>query len=580
MKIIITESQTRSIINELFDSNLVYDVKLISKKEFPSNYGNSTDEYSYIFITKDKLKYRVLLIIREDGYAKMDFDVVGSGIFSAIELINKYDSINVFNTLKSIIEQHKNEINKLIIHSTEDRNKFYKKLLGYMGIKYNESNYGRTITAFLNTKESNTLQEQLNRKKNNDYDDGIIMEMKLLNVINELFSEKLQQSLIQKFQTEVPNLEERTVRYYIDRFDQLRNSSKIQQKDITKYSWKELETIVDVNQPKSYDKHIKISDSDLIYNQNNLQIYRANSKKACVHYGNGYNFCISARGEGNMYDYYRFKANYTIYFVFDKDATTEMINDKFIDPYHLIILMVRKGSQDYRKRYDQYGQLMQSDDIRPAYDHIGRPLKITDLYNYKITSANNDDEQDVDFQEIVDIQPKLANLKEILAPVEPDIIENQIFFLKNMFKERLQYIYDNYFSVYHYVGDEYPTDTTERKEYKKRSDIATFGRIYSVDELKHVEDILNGKEPIRFLVAYDEKGHVLYTQRQDKDIDTTEWLDIQKQKEDNPEDFKYAKKYEYYISDTFDEYKKYLKSVHETILKYLNETNKLNYQQQ
>lgn len=171
-KIIITEAQTKKLITELFDSGSVYNFKLATKKEIQTDDGYSKTQYKYVFVTKDKLAYYVYLIIREDGFARIDFDVTGHEVYSNLQLINKHDAIKVFNTLKSIILKHKDEIKKLVIHSTEERNKFYKKLLDYMGIKYNST--GSTmIIADINSNPQEIDEIGYNPKKEYQFKDTI-----------------------------------------------------------------------------------------------------------------------------------------------------------------------------------------------------------------------------------------------------------------------------------------------------------------------------------------------------------------------------------------------------------------------
>jgi hypothetical protein len=121
-------------INELFSTDYTYDVKLTEK----SSFANS-DSYRYEFITKDDVKYRILLNVnKKNKMGVLNFDTIGinnRNYSSMIHLINTKDSIKVFNTLKSIIYKHIDEIDKIGIYSTEDRIKFYKKLLEHMGIK-------------------------------------------------------------------------------------------------------------------------------------------------------------------------------------------------------------------------------------------------------------------------------------------------------------------------------------------------------------------------------------------------------------------------------------------------------------
>ena len=58
---------------------------------------------------------------------------------------------------------------------------------------------------------------------------------KLYNLINE-YGQSLIQTLVEKFQKEVPTLTPTIIRNYIDRFDRIKNN--LTEKDITKYNWK------------------------------------------------------------------------------------------------------------------------------------------------------------------------------------------------------------------------------------------------------------------------------------------------------------------------------------------------------
>ena len=120
-------------INEIFDPKSIYDVSIDDYKE----YGDSKS-YRYSFITKDHVRYRVLLsIYKKDGVAKIDFDTISDknkDHNSIISLINTGDVYKVINTLKFIIGKH-DDIKKLIIYSSRERMDFYKKILDYMNIR-------------------------------------------------------------------------------------------------------------------------------------------------------------------------------------------------------------------------------------------------------------------------------------------------------------------------------------------------------------------------------------------------------------------------------------------------------------
>jgi hypothetical protein len=164
----------------------------------------------------------------------------------------------------------------------------------------------------------------------------------LYNLINE-YGQSLIETLTQKFQQEEPTLTPTIIRNYIDRFDRIKNN--LEEKDITKYTWKDLENTVDSHQTKQRIKAGKldptVSDANLLYNQDKIRIYLGKDKKSCIRYGNGYTFCISARGEDNMYAYYRIRNKGTPYFIFNDNLPNS-------DNRHLMVLFVYQNSG---KRY-------------------------------------------------------------------------------------------------------------------------------------------------------------------------------------------------------------------------------------
>jgi hypothetical protein len=78
----------------------------------------------------------------------------------------------------------------------------------------------------------------------------IITETQLKRSINELFAQKLVDQLIDKFQQEDPGLQPNIIEFYINRFQQIKDSPKVKNKDILTYSWNELKQIIYLNQTK------------------------------------------------------------------------------------------------------------------------------------------------------------------------------------------------------------------------------------------------------------------------------------------------------------------------------------------
>ena len=177
-----------------------------------------------------------------------------------------------------------------------------------------------------------------------DLGEGLIREYSV-GVINKL---------IQKFKQEDPELTDDEIKKVIKRFDQIKDN--VDQKDILKYSWDDLVDTVSSIEPKRI-KAGKINDgevdnADLVYNQNNIRVYKAGDKKACIKYGHGYTFCISARGTGNEYANYRVgdedKDASITYFVFDDSRPSGKSEyGKFFDPTHLLVVMVGENNNGY-----------------------------------------------------------------------------------------------------------------------------------------------------------------------------------------------------------------------------------------
>jgi hypothetical protein len=264
--------------------------------------------------------------------------------------------------------------------------------------------------------------------------------------LNE-YSDKLINKLIDKWKAEDNSLEIDNIKAYIERFTQIKDSYRVTKKDITQYTWKELESLVDSNQPKRI-KAGKINDGEpkdanLVYNQNGLRIYVGKTKQACIKYGNGYNFCISSRGGDNLYHDYRYEQHGTPYFIFDDTKTSEQDKKgEFTDPEHVLVLFV--------------------------YPHE----------EYSITTADNPGERNYEyFRPIEQIYPRLKGLKDIFKRIELDPKE----------KAELD-IQKNYNDIINNISDEYT---------KPFQDNYTFKSIEGAN--KYIDDILeNNVEIYRF----------------------------------------------------------------------------------
>jgi len=90
----------------------------------------------------------------------------------------------------------------------------------------------------------------------------IVTEAQLSKVLSEAYPEKLIRSLINKFYQDgkggYRKLPEGEIKHYIDRFQEIKNSPYVEEKDITKYAWDELKDVVDKNssrKPEQMRRH-------------------------------------------------------------------------------------------------------------------------------------------------------------------------------------------------------------------------------------------------------------------------------------------------------------------------------------
>jgi hypothetical protein len=243
--------------------------------------------------------------------------------------------------------------------------------------------------------------------------------------INE-YSQGIINKLTTKFKQENPSLLDDDIKTYINRFDSIKGNLPTDKRDIMKYSWDELEQAVASSQPKRI-KAGKINDGEpedanLVYNQNGLRIYVAKTKQACIKYGNGYGFCISSRGENNLYYDYRYGQQGTPYFVFDDTKTSERDkNRNFIDETHLLVIF--------------------------AYEDVEYQAP------YTVTTADNPGESEyANFQAVESNYPRLKGLRKIFKPVKVDPKEEAEYEIQSNYNGRLN---DLNYDVDHGMNGEY-----------------------------------------------------------------------------------------------------------------------------
>lgn len=230
--------------------------------------------------------------------------------------------------------------------------------------------------------------------------------------LNE-FTEKVINQLVVKFNKE-GGPDENVIRAYVQRFKQIQN--KLEKKDPFKYTWKEFETVVDANP----EKRIKagkldptVSDANLIYNKDGIRVYAGTDKNSCIKYGNGYSWCISARGERNLYANYRLDSHIlaTPYFVFNDNLSSELIDGQFVDKSHALVIFVRNDTSGYYK---------------------SAPYTVTD-------AENRGDRRFSNFQDVQKVYPWLNDqVGRLIKPVPPLDREVQEYKILQNFNVEMQ----------------------------------------------------------------------------------------------------------------------------------------------
>ena len=135
----------------------------------------------------------------------------------------------------------------------------------------------------------------------------------ILHVVHNLFplneySEGEMKFLMNKFKEEAEDLNlqisDEQLKKYIERFDVLKNSSKVTDKDLRKYSLGKLIKLVTGSKGVEVDDEEKEDDTpDVVYHEGNIIIWNGAKQGNCVTYGAGERWCITRPGGSNWPNY-------------------------------------------------------------------------------------------------------------------------------------------------------------------------------------------------------------------------------------------------------------------------------------
>lgn len=171
----------------------------------------------------------------------------------------------------------------------------------------------------------------------------------IIHVANNLFplneySEGEIKKLMDKFKEEADdlniNIDDAKLESYIQRFDQLKNSPKVQEKDLRKYSLSKLIKLVSSSEGADDDR--EDTTPDVVYDDENITIWNGSKEDNCVVYGRGERWCIT-RGSFSNYRYSQDRSFPTFYL-----AKNGALPDS--DKLSFVAIQVR-DTQDDDKKY-------------------------------------------------------------------------------------------------------------------------------------------------------------------------------------------------------------------------------------
>jgi hypothetical protein len=140
-----------------------------------------------------------------------------------------------------------------------------------------------------------------------------------LSPLNE-YSQGEMNKLMAQFKDEADDLNiqisDAQLKAYIERFDALKNSPKVTDKDLRKYTLSKLiKTVTSSKGVEEPEEELDIT-PDVVYNENGLIIYNGSKENNCLTFGGGERWCI-VRGSFGNYRYDDNRKNPTFYLVKD-----------------------------------------------------------------------------------------------------------------------------------------------------------------------------------------------------------------------------------------------------------------------
>ena len=226
----------------------------------------------------------------------------------------------------------------------------------------------------------------------------------------------------------------------------------------------------DVSGKTNY-KNIEV-DATPIHEDNDLIIYYADTPQACVSYKGDvpYSWCIARTDASNLFYFYRLgELEPSFYFVKNKERTNKELETfkgkTFTDKYHFFVIQVIKNSNPEDE----------------------------DNQQYIVTSAENDGDEKMSWNDILKLEPKLINQQKIfvsklLAPKEKELYKRFSKGISDKEFENLPFDEkDMYLSIY--VRENRPLTDNQFKNlpYELKNKYLGFGTGLSYEQFKMID---------------------------------------------------------------------------------------------
>jgi len=173
----------------------------------------------------------------------------------------------------------------------------------------------------------------------------------ILHVVHNIFplneySEGELKRLMTQFREEADdlniNISDDTLKKYIERFDTIKNSPKIQEKDLRKWSLSKLIKLVTSSAGAEAPDDEEDQTPDVVYQDGGITVWNGSKENNCITYGRGEKWCIT-RGSYGSYRYDSSKGYPTFYL-----AKNSNISDS--DKLSFVAIQVR-DVEDENKKY-------------------------------------------------------------------------------------------------------------------------------------------------------------------------------------------------------------------------------------